>query len=83
MPFDFKSLAALLVCPRSKAALVLEGQSLVSVDPATRLRYEVRDEIPVMLVDEATEVPLPEWQEIMRRHGHDPATGRPLQEKPA
>jgi uncharacterized protein len=53
MPFDFAVLEDLLICPKSKSELVLDGDSLVSVDPACRLRYAIRDGIPIMLVDEA------------------------------
>jgi hypothetical protein len=35
----------------------------------------VSDEIPIMLVDEATELDESSWTEIMARHGRDPVTG--------
>ena len=60
MSLDFDALRSILVCPKTHAALVTDGQSLVSVDPDTRLRYEIRDGIPIMLVDEAE---LPEGAE--------------------
>ena len=50
MAFDFDLLKEQLVCPLSHAALVLEESSLVSCDPEKRLRYEIRDDIPIMLV---------------------------------
>jgi uncharacterized protein len=65
-----------LVCPKTKAALLLDGASLVSVDPDTRLRYEVKDDIPVMLIDEAVELSSEDWGEVMSRHGRDPQTGQ-------
>ena len=67
-----------LVCPLTHASLVQDGDSLVACEPEHRLRYAVRDEIPVMLVDEASEVPLDEWSELMRQHGRDPQSGEPL-----
>jgi uncharacterized protein YbaR (Trm112 family) len=67
-----------LVCPQSHAALVYDGRCLVSTDPESRLRYAIRDDIPVMLVDEAAAVPLDEWTDLMRRHGRDPRTGQLL-----
>lgn len=76
MPFDFKALKDVLVCPQSHAALVQEGEALVSTDPATRLRYPIRDEIPVMLVDEAAELSPEEWAAVMESHQRDPRTGR-------
>ncbi len=49
-------LLAVLVCPKCKGALEYrEAES--SLDCAVcRLRYPVRDDIPVMLIDEATPV---------------------------
>ncbi len=77
MSFDPQRAIELLVCPQSHAPLVYDGHSLVSTDPETRLRYAIRDDIPVMLADEAETVPADEWTELMRRHGRDPSTGRP------
>ena len=49
-------LLAILVCPKCKGPLdhVTAEPSLVC--PACRLRYPVRDDIPIMLIDEATPV---------------------------
>jgi uncharacterized protein YbaR (Trm112 family) len=47
-------LLAILVCPRCKGELEYrEGESSL-VCNACRLRYAVRDDIPIMLIDEAT-----------------------------
>lgn len=51
-----KELLDLLACPKCKGDLTLTGDGLVC--PACRLLYEIKDEIPVMLIDEA--VPLDE-----------------------
>jgi hypothetical protein len=64
-----KELLEILVCPLSKAALVLEGGSLVSTDKETRRRYRIEDGIPNMLIEEAEELDVPTWTEIMRKHG--------------
>ena len=49
-----RQLLNILVCPKCKGALVYR-ESENSLDCATcRLRYAVRDGIPVMLIDEAT-----------------------------
>ncbi|MBM3908780.1 MAG: Trm112 family protein [Gemmatimonadetes bacterium] len=46
-------LLAILVCPKCKGALThREAESALDC-PACHLRYPVRDDIPVMLVDEA------------------------------
>jgi uncharacterized protein YbaR (Trm112 family) len=67
MPID-KELLDLLVCPLTKAPLVLDGETLVSTDPATRRRYRIDDGIPIMLIDESEELDEATWQAIMARH---------------
>ena len=48
-------LLALLRCPRCKGMLrSLEVEQLSLDCPACRLRYAVRDGIPILLIDEAT-----------------------------
>jgi len=46
-------LLEILVCPACKTKLCLEGDRLVCQKPGCALRYPVRDDIPVMLVEEA------------------------------
>ncbi|HEX5830317.1 MAG TPA: Trm112 family protein [Gemmatimonadaceae bacterium] len=47
-------LLALLVCPRCRGRLEYRpGESALDCEQC-RLRYPVRDDIPIMLVDEAT-----------------------------
>jgi uncharacterized protein len=48
-----KRLLEILVCPRCKGELEYREQAGELVCSACRLRYEVRDGIPIMLVDEA------------------------------
>lgn len=64
-----KELLEILVCPETKAELVLDGNFLVSTDKNTRRRYRIEDDIPIMLVDESEQLTLEEWTEIMKRHG--------------
>ena len=45
---------ASLVCPRCKGALEYRAPESTLDCHACKLRYAVRDDIPVMLVDEAT-----------------------------
>ena len=47
-------LLAVLVCPKCKGDLEYREAESVLVCPACRLRYPVRDDIPIMLIDEAT-----------------------------
>ena len=48
-----KALLGILVCPKCKTVVKLEGDRLVCQNTACGLRYPIRDGIPVMLVDEA------------------------------
>ena len=47
-------LLAVLVCPKCKGELEYREQEASLVCHACRLRYAVRDDIPIMLIDEAT-----------------------------
>ncbi|HEV8448797.1 MAG TPA: Trm112 family protein [Gemmatimonadaceae bacterium] len=49
-----EQLLALLVCPKCKGDLEFVENESVLVCHKCRLRYPVRDGIPVMLIDEAT-----------------------------
>lgn len=62
----------ILVCPDSKAPLVLDGETLVSTDPATRRRYKIKDNIPIMLIDESETLSENDWKAILARYGAQP-----------
>lgn len=47
-------LLAVLVCPKCKGPLENREAEGALVCAACRLRYPVRDDIPIMLIDEAT-----------------------------
>jgi uncharacterized protein YbaR (Trm112 family) len=47
-------LLAILVCPKCKGSLENRESEQTLVCPACKLRYPVRDDIPIMLLDEAT-----------------------------
>lgn len=64
-----KELLDILCCPETKADLVLEENFLVSTDKATRRRYRIENDIPVMLIEESEQLPMNEWEEIMKKHG--------------
>lgn len=49
----------LLVCPKCKGELRYESAPESLVCEADRLRYEVRDGIPILLVDEAQPLDAP------------------------
>jgi len=64
-----QELLEILCCPKTKADLVLDGDTLISVDKETRLRYRIEDDIPIMLIDEAETLSLDEWSVIMTKYG--------------
>lgn len=64
-----KELLDILCCPETKADLVLDGNFLVSVDKATRRRYRIEDDIPIMLIDESEQLDLETWKAIMTKYG--------------
>lgn len=71
---DPDELLALLRCPVSRRPLRRLGDdALVSTDPATRLRYPVRDGIPVLLEEEAERLDEAAWRAAMERTGGLPA----------
>ena len=47
-------LLAILVCPKCKGDLEYREEESSLVCPACRVRSPVRDDIPIMLIDEAT-----------------------------
>jgi len=64
-----KELLEILVCPLSKAPLVLDGNTLVSTDKDTRRRYRIEDGIPDLLIEDSEELDPAAWTEIMKKHG--------------
>ena len=52
MPVIDDRLLEILACPEDKGPLLLVGEDAL-YNPRLKRRYEVRDDIPVMLVDEA------------------------------
>ncbi len=47
-------LLAVLVCPKCKGALEYREHEASLICHSCRLRYPVREDIPIMLIDEAT-----------------------------
>lgn len=73
---NLQTLLEIIRCPRSKAPLVHDGDWLVSSDPGCRLKYEIKQEIPVLIPEEAVELSVDDWQAVMTKHGRDRETGR-------
>ena len=58
-------LLEILACPDDKGPLYyLEGESIL-YNPRLRRRYDIRDDIPVMLIDESTIVDDGEHERLM------------------
>ncbi len=62
-------LLEILACPDDKGPLYYfpEGTAGALLCPACRRRYDVRDDIPVMLIDEATVLPQVEVDSLLER----------------
>jgi uncharacterized protein YbaR (Trm112 family) len=82
MVFKFKDLENLLVCPGSRTPLIQDDDWLVCLNPDCRLKYAIRDEIPIMLVDEAVKLSPEGWGNIMQRHSRDAKTGQAIGASP-
>jgi uncharacterized protein YbaR (Trm112 family) len=64
MPLD-PALLAILVCPQDKGELHYLEDEGVLFNPRLRRTYEIRDGIPVMLVEEATTLTDEEYERLM------------------
>ena len=64
-----KELLDILCCPETKADLVLDGNFLISTDKATRKRYRIENDIPIMLIEESEQLDIHIWKEVMKKHG--------------
>ena len=53
-----KELLAILVCPQCKGEVHLTAAGDGLVCEVCKLLYEIRDDIPVMLIDEAKKIPV-------------------------
>ena len=48
-----KELLDIMACPQCKAEVKLEGEKIICQNPQCGLRFPIRDDIPIMLIDEA------------------------------
>jgi uncharacterized protein YbaR (Trm112 family) len=61
-----KKLLDLLVCPVTKGPLIYDKDKQELISKAARLAYPIRDDIPVMLEDEARELSAEEVELLNR-----------------
>lgn len=57
----------LLRCPKCHAAVVRDGDRYVCTNEDVRLAYPIRDDIPVMIESEASELSIDEWRAVIER----------------
>ena len=60
-------LLEILACPDDKGPLYYFEADGFLFCPACRRRYEIRDDIPVMLIDEAAVLPVSDAEAVMAR----------------
>lgn len=68
-----KLLLETLACPEDKGPLVYLESEQALYNPRLKRRYDIRDDIPVMLVEEATTVDDAEHQRLMAKAEADGA----------
>ena len=66
MALDQK-LLEILACPEDKGSLLYFESEQALYNPRLKRRYDIRDDIPVMLVDEATTVDDAEHERLMAK----------------
>lgn len=60
-------LLEILACPEDKGPLYYLGDEQALYNPRLKRRYDIRDDIPIMLIDEATSVDDEEHERIMAK----------------
>lgn len=58
-----KKLLEILVCPVTKGPLIYDREKQELVSKSARLAYPIRDDIPIMLEDEARPLAEDEWRD--------------------
>jgi uncharacterized protein YbaR (Trm112 family) len=61
------TLLEILACPEDKGPLYYFEDEQILYNPRLTRRYEIRDDIPILLVDEAVTVDAAEHERIMAR----------------
>jgi len=74
MVFSLNTHQTMLRCPRCRASLIQDGDSLVCTNPDVRLRYPILEGIPRLIVDEATELTPEEWSTVMSKVTSSPSS---------
>jgi uncharacterized protein len=64
-----QALLDILVCPVDKGGLLYFRDEMLLYNPRLRRRYEIRDDVPVMLAHDARTVTDTEHEGLLRRAG--------------
>lgn len=67
-------LLEILACPEDKGPLLYFADEQALYNPRLKRRYDVRDDIPVMLIDEATTVDQAEHDRLLAKAEADGIT---------
>jgi uncharacterized protein YbaR (Trm112 family) len=67
-------LLEILACPEDKGPLLYFADEQALYNPRLKRRYDVRDDIPVMLIDEATTVDDAEHERLLAKAEADGIT---------
>jgi len=70
MALDVK-LLEILACPEDKGPLLYFPDEAALYNPRLKRRYDVKDDIPIMLIDEATTVDDAEHDRLMAKAAAD------------
>lgn len=62
-----KKLLDILVCPVTKGSLIYDEEKQELISTSARLAYPIRDDIPVMLEDEARQLSSVEYEDYKNR----------------
>ena len=63
-----QKLLSILVCPVTKSPLIYDQDKQELISLASGLAYPIRDDIPVMLENEARQISLEEKEQYKRQH---------------
>jgi uncharacterized protein YbaR (Trm112 family) len=66
-----QQLLQILACPEDKGPLLYFADEQVLYNPRLKRRYDVRDDIPIMLIDEATTVVDAEHERLIAKADTD------------
>ena len=57
----------ILACPEDKGPLYYFEDEQILLNPRLKRTYEIRDDIPIMLIDEATTIDVTEVQRLLAK----------------